>query len=474
MNCPSCGKPSQTVVCPYCGMDADVYVKIAARSNAHYNRALVLARNDDLTGAMAHLSRSLVYNKMHIDARNLLGLILCETGRIGEALKHWVISVSLQPKDNPADAYMAQFQKNPRRLEMLSNAVRMYNRARNAHVQQKNEDVAIIQLKKAVEMSPHFVDALNMLALSYMMSRDRTRAQQCVDRVLALDKGNLTAWRYYRELSTGARAPEPRRAQTQEKRAEKPASYPAFPSMAKSGLPISGIISFLVGAVCAFAVAYILFVPQQVMERDTLIDDLRGQLSDLSTANSAALAAKESEILTLTQEKERLENENKSLSSRMTAKEKENVVYSALNLFNEDKMEEAVRQLRAVVPSDLTEELRAIYTNVDQTAKQSLEKKNYDTGVVAFNGRRYDDARTAFLLAEEYAAAESTMADNTLFYLGQIAEQGDDPASLQAAILYYQRVVAYPGSDRVNQAQARLNALLPSPSPTASAGAGGL
>ena len=82
-----------------------------------YNEALPLAGETDLSGAAANLEQSLLFDKNNIQARNLLGLIYCETGRIGDALRHWIISSSLLPEGNAAAGYMAYLQKNAREME---------------------------------------------------------------------------------------------------------------------------------------------------------------------------------------------------------------------------------------------------------------------------------------------------------------------------------------------------------------------
>ena len=460
MNCPSCGKPTTTNVCPYCGADAAVFIKIAKRANAHYNRGLTLARNGDLTGAAAHLSRSLVYNKRHIDARNLLGLVLCTTGRIAEGLKHWVISLSMMPNENLADSYMAWFQQNPRRLEALSNSVRIYNQALT-YLRQKNEDMAVIQLKKAVEANPDFVDALNLLALSYITMRDRTHALQCLDRVLAKDSGNTTAWRYYRELNLGTngeRLPAPRRQQAPTQ--ERPLNYPVFPGKAKSGLPISGIITFIVGAICAFAVTYVLLVPQMVSERDLEIDDLRAQITDAGAASSTALEEKDGTIADITAEKDKLAEENAALVAQLAVKEKEQAVLGAMQLYNDRQYEEALKSLQTVTFADLPENLQTIFTTVDVGSRPSVEKAHYNAGLDHYNRGRFDQAKEEFLLAEQYAAEGSRDLDDAYYFLGQIAEKGQTQEDLTAALAYYQKVIDYPAtSNRAAQATRQINAL---------------
>ena len=56
-------------------------------SNEYYNDALAKASVRDLSGAIESLKTSLKFNKLNIDARNLLGLIYFEMGEVVEVEK---------------------------------------------------------------------------------------------------------------------------------------------------------------------------------------------------------------------------------------------------------------------------------------------------------------------------------------------------------------------------------------------------
>ena len=76
MKCYNCGAEiGMDDVCRDCGTDVRLYKKIIMASNAYYNDALCKAGVRDLSGAIKSLKISLRFNKLNIDARNLLGLI---------------------------------------------------------------------------------------------------------------------------------------------------------------------------------------------------------------------------------------------------------------------------------------------------------------------------------------------------------------------------------------------------------------
>ena len=113
MFCYSCGcRLSEHDFCTSCGVDVARYKKIMYVANMYYNDGLAKAKVRDLTGAITSLRQCLKFNKNHIEARNLLGLIYFEMGEVVAALCEWVISKNLKPEKNIADDYIATMQSS--------------------------------------------------------------------------------------------------------------------------------------------------------------------------------------------------------------------------------------------------------------------------------------------------------------------------------------------------------------------------
>jgi len=183
-------------------VDQVIFRRASRLSAKLYNQGLAKLSASDFTHGIEALTKSIAIDKGNIKARNLLGLALFEIGRVGDAITHWVISSSLESEDNQADDYLERVKKNSRTLEKLNDAINMYNLALG-HIRQKSDDLAIIQLKRAVENSPRFVDALNLLTLCHLIQNDKDRAVSTVERVLAIDQANPIATNYYSMLGPG-------------------------------------------------------------------------------------------------------------------------------------------------------------------------------------------------------------------------------------------------------------------------------
>ena len=205
MNCPRCNAKVAFVKdqCDNCGQSLKNYRRIVSTSNILYNKGLEQAKVRDLSGAIRSLRQSLEFNKLNTNARNLLGVIYFEEGEIVSALSEWVISKHFQPQNNDADKYIRQVQSNPNKLEMYNQTIKKYNSALFS-AQHGDGDMAIIQLKKVVNLNPKFVRANQLLALLYMMSGkrdDKVRAKKLLTSISKVDVTNTTTIRYLRELS---------------------------------------------------------------------------------------------------------------------------------------------------------------------------------------------------------------------------------------------------------------------------------
>ena len=131
----------------------DYTTKLAYQSNYWYNDGLNKANIRDLTGAITSLKKSLQYNRDNIASRNLLGLVYYGRGDVVEALAEWVLSKNLQPKENIANYYIQKVKEKRDDLDRINQAIKRYNQALD-YCYQRCEDLAVMQLKKAIEMHP--------------------------------------------------------------------------------------------------------------------------------------------------------------------------------------------------------------------------------------------------------------------------------------------------------------------------------
>ncbi|MCL2865829.1 MAG: tetratricopeptide repeat protein [Lachnospiraceae bacterium] len=184
--------------------------EIINKSYAWYNEGLRKAKIRDLSGAILALRRSLQYHRENVEARNLLGLVFYGRGEVAEALVEWIISKSFQRQDNIADYFINKIQRTSKDLEVVNQAVKKYNQALLV-CEQNGDDMAIIQLKKAVADHPNFLRAMQLLALLYLHTEQYTKARQVLVKARKIDTTNDTTLRYIHAM-TQIRGSKPRRS----------------------------------------------------------------------------------------------------------------------------------------------------------------------------------------------------------------------------------------------------------------------
>ncbi|MDD4843740.1 MAG: tetratricopeptide repeat protein [Anaerotignum sp.] len=461
MRCPNCGFDfTEGYLCPKCGIDTFVFLRTRNLSICLYNEALELAKEMDLSGAAEKLEQSLLFDKNNVQARNLLGLIYCETGKIGDALKHWIVSTSIMKDNNPAVGYMDFLQKNGREMEKYNDAVVMYNQAL-LYLSHGSDDMAIIQLKKAIDSNPDFIEAYNLLTLCCIDEKNNKRAQHFIDMVLKKDGKNPKALKYSAIINGGSanslRKKAPRTAESKEEPAQKTVplkktdSAPPIPRYKRKEktagvLEKKDIISFLLGVASTAIVILVLIMPAINEGKDKTITDLQTKVDNY--AGDTQMTPEE--VLAMRTELETLQDENKRLRSEETKQANLELLQTAVSQMTDEDYEGCVATLDRIETIGFSEEDLAKYNSMKATAYPKAADSLYTKGKSDFLSNKYPEAKTNLEAALKYAASDNFI-DDAYFYLGKIAEHDED---IEQAKTYYQKVITeYPDSNQLLNAQ---------------------
>ena len=318
MNCPRCNVAVAFTKnrCDNCGQELRSYRKTVSLSNSFYNLALSQAKVRDLSGAIVSLKQSLQFNKLNTSARNLLGLIYYEEGEIVAALSEWVLSKHYQDKDNDAEEYIREVQSNPNKLDTYNQTIKKYNTALQA-AKHGDDDMAIIQLKKVVNLNPNFIRASQLLALLYMKTErrdNRARAYRLMRAAHKIDVTNTTTIRYLKELSdmkNKSSDPVVKAVEKEQENAKKASKLPSVEMDAyktitpyKEERPsVMPFVNIIIGVIIGLAVMYFLVIPHM---RATLASNANKNFKQYSENQ----AASDSDLSTL-------KDQNKSLKSQV-------------------------------------------------------------------------------------------------------------------------------------------------------------
>ena len=396
---------------------------ITRLSNKLYNQGLERLKVADFYHGIELLSKSVSVNKNNVPARNLLGLALFEVGHVGDALKHWVISASILKEENPATRYIDKSHKNARALERLNDAVGMFNQALE-HIKQKSDDLAIIQLKKAVETNPRFIDALNLLTLCYLIQNDKEKASATSERVLALDALNPVALNYYSILHPNNRArPRKPAAPLQQSRPiseSGPYKTMNLEEKKRTNFHIAEILFFIIGAACAAALLYFLFIPAVEREHDTAMQIERNRFDAAVTDHQRELIAINESIEDLEDQIEDHEQEIQRLENINDLQDRQIRVHHAYRLFLDEQLRIAVDIIDGLDTTGFPNNLIYLMGEIREGAYPVLGEEYYAQGLEAFNAEDYMMAIQHLEAAFYFLDEEATQWNELLFMLSSI------------------------------------------------------
>ena len=464
MKCYNCGATlTQHDFCTACKSDVKQYKRILEAANRKYNEGLEKAQVRDLSGAVVSLKQCLKLNKEHVDARNLLGLVYFEMGEVVAALAEWIISKNLQPEKNLAEDYIQRLQNNQSKLDTYNQAIHKYNKALDLCLQ-GSDDLAIIQLKKIVTLNAKFVKAQLLLALIYMSKEEWDKAYPLLKKVTQVDRGNTQAQNYLREIAQHKNAQKKNRGKKDKdsvvryERDNEVIIQPAQviePNTSKSTL-VGFVVGFLLGA----AILFFLVLPGRIESVRTELENTIRSANETKEAQSATIAALESQVESLT-------------------KEKDSVVAQYGNLYGEKSNQEAVTALLGAVQAYLTDETNVegiaafmdvciqnesfylensnvildMYGSIKEVTYSGLAQYHYDKGYDAYEAKDYQTALLELELAVQYYSGNA----DSQYYLGATYQALENYE--KAKEVYNNIIENFPNSSRVNQARRALSSM---------------
>lgn len=448
MECYNCGaKIGPEDICPNCGTNVRIYKKIKMASNAYYNDALEKAGVRDLSGAIESLKISLRFNKFHIDARNLLGLIYFEMGEVVAALTEWVISKNHQPKENAASRYLDEIQNNPARLESINQTIKKYNQAL-LYCQQDSRDLAIIQLKKVLSLNPKLVKGHQLLALLYIQEHKYDLAKKSLRNAGKIDANNTTTLRYLKEANAGIRESNPNKKQKNEELISYQSGNETIiqPRYLKDNSAVGTIINMVIGIIIGIAITGFLIVPGARREVQNEAKEEVLEANNAIAAKNQTISSLEAQIEDMAAQITAAEESETDYQSRINTQEQLLQAYIA---YVGADTEAAGTALGNVNRAYLGDESKQIYETIHTEVNAEYIRTLYEEGTRAYSAQEYEEAIEK--LAKVVELNETYENGNALYYLAQSYRRNDD---LATAKTYYQKVVdLYPGTERAATAQ---------------------
>lgn len=449
--CPYCGSVEKNnLYCSTCLSKTDWVEEIWCKSAFYYNRGYEAARIRNLTLAIKYLNKALLLNKYHIEARNLLGLVYFEVGQVGSALKEWIISQSLKKEDNIASSYIGRIQEKEKILSNYKEAITLYNKALG-YLKQKNMDMAIIRLKKAVSLHPQLIEARVLLGLSYMHEKQFHKANEQIKKALLIDRGHERALLYFKEMieeDTESVAPYELEYHTKSAKQIRPSRVIDRGVMFRRYL-----LYFLIGGIAMFLIDRYLILPSEMksyhIESARLMESeeiLTQKMQSLTTEYNIKVAELESS-------KTKLENEIASYEVQISELAQKEKLTNAGKLVDERSYVEAAQILYSVARSKLDEVFKNQYEELKQKTYPNAIETLYNEGISLYNQDNLAEANAKFEAILLYEP-EERMARKALYYIGCIYEKNGD---FEGAKKYFEKIVAdYSGTKEARESSSKL------------------
>ncbi len=409
MKCLNCGHMVNSQGwCSTCGIHHKYIEKAFNTADYYYNLGLEKANLKDMSSAVAMLEKALSYNKRHIDARNLLGLVYFETGEGGKACRQWQISAAMMPDEsNLAVHFIQELNKEPAIFSAFNESARKFNLGLT-YARQGSEDLALIQLKKVVSTNPKYVPGHLLYALLQMKSGDNEAARKEVEAALAIDPYNTTAQKYMAEL-TGTVPKKPGKPAVavikKEESKIKPIDHYEDPDKERW----KQFVYVLIGAGLAALAMFVLVIP-------SVRSGVNLDYNSLKTEYEQAVQAKDSKIKTLEEDKKSYEDKNKKLQKKLSVYEGSDgedsmydSVLKASQAYTKGDYTECIEYLekvdKAVLPSKTAKKL---YNSMKENAYPKAADQLYAQGKEAYDSYDYEKALGYFKDSYDYKESYST------------------------------------------------------------------
>ncbi len=413
MKCIKCGRNvGAGSFCTACGFDNKHIRKAVNTANYYYNAGLEKAQMHDLFGAEEMLKKALSYNKAHKDARNLLGLVYQQMGEKGKAYIQWKISENTNSvEENVARLYVKEMEEHPAVFDEINETAKKFNLALS-YAKQGSDDLAMIQIKKVLSITPNFVRGHLLFALLHMRAGDTEAAKIDLNNALAVDPYNTTARRYLQEIGGNTEQPdtivpaEIVKPDNDNLKNVRPVDHYEDPNKETWKQFVYMLIGLAIGIVAMF----VLVIPSVKAGVSVEYNKLKKQYNE-------TVDEKDAEISDLKSDKKKLKNENADLKKSLKVYEGsdgEDSMYDCMlkaNIaFQQSDYVECSKYLLKVdkdeLPSDTAKDL---YSSMKETAFPSAASQLYESGMVSFNANKFEDALEDFETSYKYEESYDTL-----------------------------------------------------------------
>lgn len=357
----------------------------------------------------------------------------------------------------------------------LKNSVLLYNKALD-NIRIKSEDIAIIELKKAISLNSDFCEAINLLGLLYASVNEINMAKGCFERVLGIDAADKKALEYINLIDPNYNCTGNTKAKTKEKKEAKeikeikksPAKVqkknPKKEPVSKDALnsiadilkmdAVKYLIGFAVGLLVFFLVSNIVNLGKSEPDVPVIVDNLhvndpdgKDKTVDYESEYNKLVAENDSLKTQLEDLKKTAQNYN-NISQLLTIDKQ----VSAGNFVGAADMLVAFKEV------ELTELEKEKYESLKTKTMEKAAQQLYNEAREQYKNKQFGEALEKFDKVMTYVD-EWKYSMQTIYYIGVCHQELNNK---DKALEAFNKVIAqYPSSSFAGYAKSRLDSLSP-------------
>ncbi len=353
--------------------------------------------------------------------------------------------------------------KDPSIPDNIINSILLYNKALD-NLRMNSEDIAVIELKKAIAMNPDFHEAMNLLGICYIYTKDHTKAQEIFQRVAVQENNGAKALHYMNLIKGGSSVLPPAenkskaQPQTRAKRSDNSPGTerkksPAFDiDLSKLEKYFQGSIPkyigfFAAGVVLALLINLIFFSSPKDIKISNGIEDKPDAVLAAENANKEKLEE-------LGREVEKLQTELKTANTEVDYYKNVSRLLEVENLYTARNNEGAADLLMLLKPVQFKDpeksKFDSLYGNVIPRAAWSV----FNEGNALMGQKKYQEAINKLNKVQIYGTDWAYM-DITLYNTGLCYKELQD--SRNALDVFQQLIAKYPKSQFARYAKFRMD-----------------
>lgn len=337
----------------------------------------------------------------------------------------------------------------------IRNSITLYNKA-IVSLSSGSEDIAIIELKKAVSMNPNFYEAMNLLGLCYSYINENAKAAEIFDKVIKAEHNSVKAMKYMNQLNSGD---DSLSGKMKQKRKPVPAAVKdevpkkeALPADAKKVRLHDGVrilAGFVAGALLITAVTLLTpgsgVTPDVQANTGDVVDKSNDELQQYKTMYDELNA----KYGVLQKDKEAADKSADYYKSVIK-------LYEIESLASKNQYENAAEMLLLMKTVEFKDTDKQKFDSLYKTVMPSAAWVAYNDGYTFYNQRKYAESLKKLDKVQVYNPEFERM-DAVLYYMGRSNQLLNDSRS---AISLFQKLIDnYPKSSYTKNAKVKIKDL---------------